>query len=108
MTYRDLFRFQNDETTQEDYGKFKIDESKQATYKKLINSYRKYIGEHFGWYDTLEDIKEDIKHDYLTNVEAKDGTILLHYLDECHELVVLPDRVLFDEHDIQEFEKYIR
>lgn len=31
MTYRDLFRFENDETTQEDYSKFKIDESKQAT-----------------------------------------------------------------------------
>ena len=53
-------------------------------------------------------MKEDIKHDYLTNVEAKDGTILLHYLDECHELVVLPDRVLDDEYDIREYEKYIR
>ena len=87
---------------------FKNDESKQATYEKLINAYRKYIGEYFGWYDTLEDIKEDIKHDYLTNVEAKDGTILLHYLDECHELVVLPDRVLRYEDDIREYEKYIR
>lgn len=49
MTYRDLFRFENDETTPGGYSKFKID-----------------------------------------------GTILLHYLDECHELVVLPDRVLDD------------
>lgn len=61
-----------------------------------------------GWDNTLEDVAEDIKHDYMTNVEAKDGTILLHYLDECHELVVLPDRVLDDEDDIQEYEKYIR
>lgn len=29
MTYRDLFRFENDEATQEDYSKLKIDESKQ-------------------------------------------------------------------------------
>lgn len=108
MTYRDLFRFENDETTQEDYSKFKIDESKQSTYEQLIEAYRKYIDEYFGWDNTLEDVKEDIKHDYLTNVEAKDGTILLHYLDECHELVVLPDRVLDDEDDIREYEKYIR
>lgn len=95
MTYKDLFR------------KFKVNEGEQATYKKLIDSYRKYIGEYFGWDNTLEDVEEDITHDYLTNVEAKDGTILLHYLD-CHELVVLPDRVLDDEDDIREYEKYIR
>lgn len=95
-TYNDLFRI------------FKANEGEQATYTKLINAYRKYIGEHWGWYYTLEDVTEDIKHDYLTNVEAKDGTILLHYLDECHELVVLPDRVLDDEDDILEYEKYIR
>ena len=29
MTYRDLFRFENDEATQADYSKFKIDESNQ-------------------------------------------------------------------------------
>ena len=108
MTYRDLFKFENDETTPGGYSKFKIDESKQATYKKLIDAYRKFIGEYFGWNNTLEDVEEDITHDYLTNVEAKDGTILLHYLDECHELVVLPERVLDDEDDIREYEKYIR
>lgn len=95
MTYRDLFRFEDDE-------------SKQATYEKLIETYRNYIDEYFGWDNTLEDVAEDIKHDYLTNVEAKDGTILLHYLDECHELVVLPDRVIDDEDAIQEYENYIR
>lgn len=36
----------------------------------LIEAYRKYIDEYFGWDNTLEDVTEDIKHDFLTNVEA--------------------------------------
>lgn len=95
MTYKDLL------------NKFKATEDKYSTYEKMIEAYRQYIGEHFKLDNTLEDVAEDIKHDYLTNVEAKDGTILLHYLDECHELVVLPDRVLDDEDAIQEYAKYI-
>lgn len=99
MTYKDLL------------SKFTVKEGDEATYVKMIEAYRQYIGDYFGWDNTLEDVAEAREHDFLIDCETLDEnkTTFLHYYDPDEiELVVTPDgRVLdTDDEEIREYTKY--
>lgn len=107
MTYRALFKFDNSESTYADYRRFKIDESEQAIYEKMVDTFLQYINGRFGSYYTLEDVADYIYNDLLLDYKTDDGRPFLNYYDGDINFVVLPDRVIDDDDDLQEYNKYI-
>lgn len=84
---------------------FKVDETADEC-DQMKDTFRQYVNEYLGWNYGKEDVENDIKHDYLTEVATRDGKTFLHYLDEILEFVVLPGVVLDDE-NMKKYTKYI-